>query len=243
MIAGAVISGGIKVGSVAIKGGAKLIKKATVSTISDVGGKQLTKLGNEVAEDGISELQEKTMQKSATQNSNEFAERISCKNKKYVGKTYDFDAQLKKAELSNDPNDWATYNALKQKYPNGVPFVKDINGNVFPDFEEYVALEYKFDPITVENIKSETCLVGDSTSGSPDFKMFRQRMLEDGYTKQEIAELLSTHTIHHHPDMQTLQLVPRDLHSAARHTGGASFIRQLIKTLLGEKLWILLKNF
>ena len=65
MIAGAVISGGIKVGSVAIKGGAKLIKKATVSTISDVGGKQLTKLGNEVAEDGISELQEKVIQKSA----------------------------------------------------------------------------------------------------------------------------------------------------------------------------------
>ena len=65
MIAGAVISGGIKIGSAAIKGGAKLIKKATASTISDVGGKQLTKLGNEAAEDSISELQEKAMQKSA----------------------------------------------------------------------------------------------------------------------------------------------------------------------------------
>ena len=65
MIAGAVISGGIKVGSVAIKGGAKLIKKVTVSTISDVGGKQLTKLDNEVAEDGLSELQEKVIQKFA----------------------------------------------------------------------------------------------------------------------------------------------------------------------------------
>ena len=65
VIAGAVISGGIKIGSAAIKGGAKLIKKATTSTVSDVGGKQLTKLGNEAAEDSISELQEKAMQKSA----------------------------------------------------------------------------------------------------------------------------------------------------------------------------------
>lgn len=77
VIAGAVISGGVKIGSAALKGGAKLIKKATTSTISDVGGKQLTKLGNEVAEDGLSELQEKAIGKNSQTYINEVKKTIT----------------------------------------------------------------------------------------------------------------------------------------------------------------------
>jgi hypothetical protein len=154
-----------------------------------------------------------------------------CINEEYADKTYNFESQLNKAQTTNDANDWNTYNSLIEKYPNGVKFVKDANGNVFPDFDEYSILNYKFEPVTAENLKAGTCLTGDSTAGSLDFKMFRQRMMDDGYTKQQISEMLSTYTIHHNPDMQTLQMIPRDLHQATRHTGGAYFIR-LLKNLL-----------
>lgn len=155
----------------------------------------------------------------------------ACINEDYAGKKYKFEAQLEKAQRTNDPNDWATYNKLIEKYPDGVPFVRDAKGNVFPDFDEYSILEYKFDPVTKENIAKGTCLIGDSSAGSPDFKLFRKRMEADGYTKKEISEMLSKYTIHHCPDTQTLQLIPRDLHQATRHTGGAFLIRQIISSL------------
>ena len=91
---------------------------------------------------------------------------------------------------------------------------------------------FEFPPVTLENLKAGKCLIGDSSAGSPDFKSMKNLMLDKGYTNIEIADILKTHTIHHHQDMATLQLVPRDLHSAIRHTGGAS-IRQYIKNLLG----------
>ena len=154
-----------------------------------------------------------------------------CINEEYAGKNYKFEAQLRKAQSTNDPNDWKVYNDLIQKYRNGVPFVKDAKGNVFPDFDEYAVLQYKFDPVTTENLQKGTCLIGDSSAGSLDFKMFRKKMEVDGYTKQQISDLLSKYTIHHHSDTQTLQLIPRDLHQATRHTGGASIIRQIIALL------------
>ncbi len=80
VIAGVVIGGTFKVASAGIKAGAKLIRKSTVSTISDVGGKQVTKLGNEAAEDSISELQKKAVQKATRQNASD----ILNKGKKYI---------------------------------------------------------------------------------------------------------------------------------------------------------------
>lgn len=76
VIAGAVISGGIKIGSAAIKGSAKLIKKLTTSTVTDLSGKQLTKLSSEVVGEGFSELQEKTMQKTAREGAESFSDSI-----------------------------------------------------------------------------------------------------------------------------------------------------------------------
>ena len=92
VIAGAVISGGIKVGSAALKGGAKLIKKATASTISNVGGKQLMKLGNEALDDGFSELQEKTVRKNATKSGKRIIKSQLLSGK--VKLTYDKDALI-----------------------------------------------------------------------------------------------------------------------------------------------------
>ena len=156
----------------------------------------------------------------------------TCINKDYAGKTYKFE-NLKQQYLdTGDEKNLKAYNSLIEKYPNGVPFSKlDELGNTFPDFKEYVLWEHKFPPVNKENLKAGICLTGDSSAGSADFKMFRQKMLDSGYSKAEISDILSKYTIHHAPDCQTLQLVPRDLHQAVRHTGGASLIRQIISSL------------
>lgn len=65
VIAGAIVSGATKIGAAAFKGGVKLIKKAGSSSVSDVAGKPVTKLSNNVTEDGFSELQEKAIYKAA----------------------------------------------------------------------------------------------------------------------------------------------------------------------------------
>ena len=158
----------------------------------------------------------------------------TCINEQYAGKSYHFEGQFSKAQKTNSADDWAVYNSLNKKYPNGVPYVKDEFGNVFPDFTEYVLLQYDFPVVNAENLQNGSCLVGDSSSTGPDFKKFKQKMLDDGFTERQIAEILSTHTIHHNQNMRTLQLVPRDLHSASRHTGGASLIRSIISTMGGK---------
>lgn len=155
----------------------------------------------------------------------------TCINEKYADQRYHFESQLKAAQDTNDPAAWKTYQDLIAKYPDGVPFVRTQNG-VFPDFEEYTILKYEFPPVTPENLKAGTCLQGISDASSPDFKLFRERMLQDSYTKDQIRELLSVNTIHHHYDTRTLELIPRDLHQAARHTGGASLIREIIAALI-----------
>ena len=84
-------------------------------------------------------------------------------------------------------------------------------------------------------MKNGTCLVGDSSASSPDFKKFWQSLKETGkFSSAEIAELKATCTIHHAADMRTLQLVPRDLHQAVSHTGGGSFIRQQFGNLINS---------
>lgn len=233
VLTGAILSATFKVGSAAIKEIASVVKKADTSPyiITKVNKKAVNKLGKETLENGLTEVQQKTIQKNVKQNSSELVSRNSCINKKYAGKNYNFEAQLEKAKLTQNQNDLITYNTLKQKYPNGVPFIEDASGNVLPNFKDYAILEYDFPPVTIKNIKRGTCLIGNSKSGSPDFKLFRDKMIKNGYSRQQISELLSTHTIHH-ANTTTLQLVPRDLHSAVSHTGGAALIRQIIREML-----------
>lgn len=162
----------------------------------------------------------------------DFVVHNTCINKEYAGETYKYDNLKQRYLDTGDKKYLEMYNSLLEKYPNGVPFSElDALGNTYPDFKEYVLWEYKFPAVNKANLQNGTCLTGDSSASSRDFKMFRQKMLENGYSKSEISEIMSKYTIHHAPDCQTLQLVPRDLHQAVRHTGGASLIRQLISSL------------
>lgn len=147
-----------------------------------------------------------------------------CLNLDYAGKQYDY------RDISDDESDPRSY--IKKKYPD-VSFSNiDEFGNTYPDFSKYSKFSYKFPPVTKENLAAGTCLIGDSKAGSADFKKFREAMEAQGYSKREIAELLSTHTIHHHQDGQTMQLIPRDLHEACKHNGGAEKIR-LMRAMIG----------
>ena len=130
----------------------------------------------------------------------------------------------------------ANWEKLKEKYPD-VKYSK-INeyGICYPDFSKYEVFSCKFPPVSKDNYNrtnpsASKCLIGDSESGSPDFQKFRQRMVEAGYTQDQVKKLLETHTIHHDEDGVTLRLIPRDLHEACRHNGGAEVVRRQISEL------------
>lgn len=170
----------------------------------------------------------------------------ACINSEYAGKIYKFERQYEKYLKTQDPNDLKIYQNLINKYPDGVPFsVIDKNGNTTALFEKYVVkykgsdkpIQFTYDKISKKALQNGTCLVGDSTGSSPDFKKFWQSLKETGkYTSAEIAELKATCTIHHAADMRTLQLIPRDLHEAVKHTGGGSFIREQFGILINSVL-------
>jgi hypothetical protein len=90
--------------------------------------------------------------------------------------------------------------ALAAKYPQGVRFTAD----GFPDFAPYathtVSIEPHFAGNYTTDLATATELAGLST-------------VPDGYTW------------HHHQDQRTMQLVPKDLHRAVRHAGGASIMK------------------
>lgn len=130
----------------------------------------------------------------------------------------------------------ANWEKLKEKYPD-IKYSK-INeyGICYPDFSKYEVFSCKFPPVSKDNYNrvnpsASKCLIGDSESGSPDFQKFRQRMVDSGYTQEQVKKLLETHTIHHDEDGVTLRLIPRDLHEACRHNGGAEVVRRKISEL------------
>ena len=145
-----------------------------------------------------------------------------CLNREYAGKEYDYQA-------SRDDNDQVFTKEQIKYYQDKYPGIRysdiDSYGNTYPGLSKYELLHYTYPPVTKENLANRTCLIGDSKTGSADFKKFRESMEKDGYSKQEIAKLLSTNTIHHDEDGCTLRLIPRDLHKACRHNGGAEKIR------------------
>ncbi len=153
-----------------------------------------------------------------------------CLNLKYAGMKFDY------ANAKNEQGEALSLEQiqmLREKYSE-VTFTKiDSYGNTYPDFSKYALFEYTAPPVTKESLLAGTCLIGDSQSGSVDFKKFRQSMLENGYSKMEITELLSKNTIHHVQDCQTLLLIPREMHVACRHNGGAEKIRLQIATIGG----------
>lgn len=123
---------------------------------------------------------------------------------------------------------------LARKYPNSVKF--DENAN--PIFDPYAKATVHFeDPIAVcgqnrqcfaECVKSKRCLGGFSQSGSTDFLAANEKMGYPGkYPPNICGPKGNEPCTWHHKDTQTLQLVPRDLHSKIPHNGGASQTRQL----------------
>jgi hypothetical protein len=89
---------------------------------------------------------------------------------------------------------------LRAKYPKGIRFTSD----GYPDFSPY----------SIKTVKPKAGLSGD-------------RAIDEGRANKTagLSETTPGYTWHHHQDGVTMQLVPTDLHQAARHTGGAAVIR------------------
>ena len=77
MVAGVVISGGVKLATAAVKGGAKLVKKAFGNSVSEIGGQRVTKISSEIAEDGVGDLNEKVAGKTAKKVASDVAQSVS----------------------------------------------------------------------------------------------------------------------------------------------------------------------
>lgn len=132
----------------------------------------------------------------------------NCKpNEKYAGDTYHF------PEGSNQA----------KKYPKGVPF----NDKGFPDFSQYAEITVKLPKPTVEGYNSKTCLIGNCTD---DFRLANQQA-GLGDTIYAYLKDYPGYTWHHCEDMQTMMLVPQDVHSVAfggaAHGGGESLLKEL----------------
>lgn len=106
------------------------------------------------------------------------------------------------------------------KYPEGVEFTKGVDGNQYPRFEKWAKATAKFEQPTADSILNGTGLTGEYARDA------RLANIQCGFTRTP-----SGYVWHHVEDMQTMILVPQDLHSVAMggmyHTGGASLIRKL----------------
>lgn len=89
---------------------------------------------------------------------------------------------------------------MAEKYPDGVRFTHD----GFPDFEPYAAAKVTFEP-------------GFAGNHTTDFA--------EANRKAGLAELPAGYTWHHHQNVKTMLLVPKDLHLAVRHAGGVAIMK------------------
>ena len=108
------------------------------------------------------------------------------------------------------------------KYPKGVEFTKAADGTLYPRFEKWAKATVKFDQPSLDAAVNHTGLSGNYYW---DAKLANAQC---GFSKTPAG-----YVWHHVEDMQTMILVPQDIHSIAMggmpHTGGAS----LIKAFLG----------
>lgn len=108
------------------------------------------------------------------------------------------------------------------KYPEGVEFTQAADGSLYPRFEKWAKATARFDPPSLDTALNHTGLSGNYYW---DAKLANAQC---GFSKTPAG-----YVWHHVEDMQTMILIPQDLHSVAMggmaHTGGAS----LIKALLG----------
>ncbi|RZI45770.1 LysM peptidoglycan-binding domain-containing protein [Rickettsiales endosymbiont of Peranema trichophorum] len=123
-------------------------------------------------------------------------------NAKWAGKTLKFDS----AEFldNKSPENIARYLELAKKYPNGVFY----DEKAFVDLKPYSKMEVQVPGLTGKYAYDVT--LADKIA----------QRLDPSFVRPE------THTWHHHQDGLTMLMVPRDLHSAIPHTGGAAILRQ-----------------
>ena len=111
-----------------------------------------------------------------------------------------------------------------EKYSEGIKFTKHENGEYYPRFEKYAIDKVKFDKPTLKDSKNHTGLSGNYHY---DQKL-ANKLTGRKYTPQG-------YVWHHCEDMQTMILVPQDVHSVAlggkAHNGGASLIRHYLESL------------
>lgn len=107
------------------------------------------------------------------------------------------------------------------KYPEGVEFTAGADGLPYPRFEKWAKATAKFDAPTLEAAANHTGLSGTYYW---DAKLANAQC---GFTQTPAG-----YVWHHVEDMQTMILIPQDLHSVAMggmsHTGGASLIRAFL---------------
>ncbi len=104
-----------------------------------------------------------------------------------------------------------------KKYPNGVEF--DENG--FARFEEYSVKSVKFEFPSEEGLINNRCLNGN---------YYHDEKLANAFIGYDSTP--EGYVWHHVEDMQTMLLVPQDVHSSmmggCSHTGGACYIKKYI---------------
>lgn len=127
----------------------------------------------------------------------------------YAGKNYSFEIDqnipLQKKYKNDIPSEIRTrYRELHQKYPDGVDF--DVYG--YPRFENYT--------ITINGKKAEV-------------KVKTKGIRDDDFTKADDLmginrqyRTLNKLTWHHLEDTETMILIPMDIHSEVKHSGGVS---------------------
>lgn len=112
-----------------------------------------------------------------------------------------------------------------KKYAEGVKYTKGPNGMDYPRFEKWAKKTVKFDLPTQDNLLKKTCLTGNYTVDA------RKANIQAGFSSTPAG-----YVWHHVEDMQTMILVPQDLHSIAMggmwHSGGASLIRKALNIAL-----------
>lgn len=108
-----------------------------------------------------------------------------------------------------------------KKYSEGVEFTIGPGGKAYPRFEKWSIAEAKFKKPTLKAAKNHTGLSGNYYW---DSKLANEL---NGFSKTP-----SDYVWHHVEDMQTMILVPQDLHSSyfggMSHVGGASIIKEYL---------------
>ena len=223
VIAGAVISGGIKIASTTLKQGAKLIKKATTNTITEVAGKPLRKAGQEATEEAISETQEKAIQKNATKTAKEAFEEVT--DTKFFAKYSDYHSRW-----SQTPSSKGTWTGIRGesdfildtpiKLADGTEITKVTYKNAIPDFSPYEHAKVEISGMT--NVreglngnfnKADEKLAQEWTNVKHNGKKWTARDIKN-YRK------LNGLTWHEMNDTVSMQLVPTEVNAQFGHLGG-----------------------